>query len=535
MHSMKKARNRHSFDARLISAGILHTILLLILVTFPISNTWAGSDAGIPAAPVLTLYQFNGPLEIPYYNIDTFDKPRSSSPAGYLTQGSSVIPCVVVRHNRPLTDRDGAPYVGFQIVMDARDASPDSVATLRTTFQERLSMKVSNHHCDSSVKYVVDLRKLYPNEDVPFFDPPISKKITTRDAYVVRGNTDRIVRAFHNSSYCGIVNHRLIGRRFAMEEAWKQFIQVNKGLYSLNELENAKHTDYVMRTALFEGDLNRGCNSYGGCERNIIALTIRNRAMNHCSKKQGCTKRGDYKGVATKVSQYNIWDEYLTQITGITSCYLKDELLNISNNTYYLRLQRMYEQSLPDMQNILFGDDADLQKIFSGSSLKDLIMLRHYYHAPAMDKCFPDHSRVVYITGAIAKKNNEYALIANKWIQIGQKVGNGYYFQDLVLQITEDKDKYEIKDTFQGYIMDGRKVSFKTPSRCVPYGIPNGCTFKDIGRYRRLPSWHASGKNIELMCQIKDMGEYCQNSPKLKSVKVGSPCDTQMRLITGVK
>ncbi|MEN6489539.1 MAG: hypothetical protein ABFD66_11800, partial [Smithella sp.] len=63
----------------------------------------SGTNADVPAAPVLTLYQFNGPLEIPYYNIDTFRKNGTSSPAGYLTQGSSVIPCVVVKDNQPLT------------------------------------------------------------------------------------------------------------------------------------------------------------------------------------------------------------------------------------------------------------------------------------------------------------------------------------------------------------------------------------------------------------------------------------------------
>jgi len=34
-----------------------------------------------------------------------------------------------------------------------------------------------------------------------------------------------------------------------------------------------------MRTAIYEGHLDRGCNAYGACERNIIALSIRNRAQ----------------------------------------------------------------------------------------------------------------------------------------------------------------------------------------------------------------------------------------------------------------
>ena len=49
-----------------------------------------------------------------------------------------------------------------------------------------------------------------------------------------------------------------------------------------DELARAQHLDYTMRTALFEGHLERGCNAYGACERNIVALSIRNRALERC-------------------------------------------------------------------------------------------------------------------------------------------------------------------------------------------------------------------------------------------------------------
>ena len=43
--------------------------------------------AAIPATPVMTLYQFNGNLDIPYYRIETFQQIGPSSPAGTLPQG----------------------------------------------------------------------------------------------------------------------------------------------------------------------------------------------------------------------------------------------------------------------------------------------------------------------------------------------------------------------------------------------------------------------------------------------------------------
>lgn len=501
----------------------------LFSVVFPPS----GANAEVPAAPVLTLYQFNGPLEIAYYNIDAFRKNGASSPAGYLTQGSSVIPCVVVKDNQPLTRKDSVPFVGFQIVFDAAKAPPDAANILRKAFQERQSMTVPNHHCDGSVAHVIDLRKLYPLQEAPFIDLPATKA-TNKKASSEHSKLDQIVRAFHNSSSCREAGRSLIKRRAALEKSWEQFIRDNTGRFPVDDLEKARHLDYTLRTAIFEGHLDRGCNAYGGCERNIIALTIRNRAKEHCSKRQGCMEPGDYKGVATKVSQYNIWDEYLTQVTGLTSCFLRDDLENAVYNDY-IRLQRMYGQNVADIESILFGGDADLQRIFPGASLKDLKMLRHYYHAPAMGKCFPRHANVKYVAGAIAAKNNDYIVIANRRISIDRQTGSGYFFRDFIVRPTDEKDEVQIADNYPGFVVDGRRLNGQRLSRCVPYGIPGACPDGEVGRYRRMPPWHRSGKSIELSCRINDRGENCQNDASLKSVTVGSCCDTQMRIITGVQ
>lgn len=46
------------------------------------------AGAEIPATPVMTLYRFNGPTELPYYDVDDFQRKGATSPAGTLAQGT---------------------------------------------------------------------------------------------------------------------------------------------------------------------------------------------------------------------------------------------------------------------------------------------------------------------------------------------------------------------------------------------------------------------------------------------------------------
>jgi len=487
--------------------------------------------AGIPATPVMTLYQFNGNIEIPYYEINSFAKSGAVRPAGTLKQGTSLIPCLVIKNGKPLTTSGGTPFVGFKILLDSGAATPASVNKFNDTVKQRKAMSVANHHCDSSVKYVINIRKLFEKNKPPFFDPSAKAKSGSSG----KGDLDTIVRAFHNSSQCAGVNKRVIGRRSALQRAWNSFIGKNQSRWPGNSLKQAKHLDYTMRTAIFEGHLGRGCNAYGACERNIIALSIRNRGKESCAKYQGCRFNGDFQGVSSKVSQYNIWDEYLTQISGITACFLRNDLAGSnSHDGIYPKLQSMYAQNAPDVERILFGGDKDLKEIFPGNSMADIKALRHYYHAPAMGKCFPKHKRVEYISGAVATKGKNFALIANTRIHVDKAAKGGYFFRDVDVEQLEERDVVKILDDYKGFIIDGRKVSLKASS-CPAYGIPRGCKMKSIGRYRRTPGWLNAGKPLELKCNIRDRGKSCSGSGSLKSVKVGGVCDTQMRPVSGVR
>jgi len=464
--------------------------------------SWAGlSPADIPATPVMTLYVFNGKRDLPYYEIESFRKQGPSSSAGTLAQGTSLIPCLVIRDGNALTDEKGTPYVGFEIVMDSRTATPAAADKFKRAVAKRKSMRVSNHHCDNGVKYVINVRQLYVLNKAPFFKSQSPGR--AGGVKGAQGELDKIVRTFHNSSRCAAVNRKLIGRRQALNRAWDRFIAENQDKWPQPTIAQAKHLDYTMRTTLFEGHIDRGCNAYGACERNIIALSIRNRARSpSCKQHQGCRFPGDYQGVASKPSQYNIWDEYLTQISGLTFCFLRSDPAPGKSADHYAKIRAMYEQNLPDVQHILFGNDQHLKDIFRKASLSDIKGLRHYYHAPAMGKCFPNHRRVEYMLGAVAKKGTNFALIADTRIEVGtQKSENGYGFREFLFEETPEKDLIDIVDNFPGFEVDARKVSLKgLSSLCLPYGIPRGCNHGRVGRYRRTPPWLKAGKVLGLEC-----------------------------------
>jgi len=487
--------------------------------------------ADIPATEVMTLYRFNGPLEIPYFGVEGFQRSGTAAPAGTLTQGSSVVPCLVIRDGRPLTDRNGTPFVGFEVIVDSRRATPESTEQFKTAAAARRSMTVTNHHCNDDVAYVLDARNLHALDKPPRFDPPAADAPAVGPAAPeATSESDQIVRAFHNSAQCADANRELAGRRAALQQGWSRFSAENAARWSPDVLGRARQLDFVMRTVIFEGHLDRGCNAYGSCERNIIALSIRNRAREACRKGQGCGFIGDVEGVAANVSQYNIWDEYLTQVSGLTSCYLRRDLVASEG-----RLGAIYGHTVADVERILFGDDSDLKALFPRSSLGDLKAMRHYYHPPAMGKCFPDHPRVEFMAGAVAGSGENFALLANTRIEVGDKAEGGYLFRDVVVRDEGGRDALQVLDHYRGFVVDGRKVTLRGPAGCLPYGIPRGCGFDSVGRHRKVPGWLNSGDALEIHCSVPDRGEQCLRGPGASDVvSVGGTCDTEMRPVAGV-
>ena len=484
--------------------------------------------AAIPAPPVLSLYKFNGPLTIPTYRIGA-NGPGAQ--AGSLTQGTAVIPCLVVQNGRALTDASGTPYVGFEIVVDASRASDQSATrAFERALAAQKSKQVRNHHCGPGVDRVINVRDLYPLEKAPFFDPPGrgDQKAAERAG---QSQLDSIVRSFHNSSQCASVNGRMTGRRDRLAAAWDSFIARNQGRWDDTTLARAKHLDYAMRTAIYEGHLDRGCSAYGACERNTVLLSIRNRAVGQCVRRQGCRFPGDFQGVASDPSQYNIWDAYLTMISGLTACYLRTDL---EHKDFYDRIQAMYTQNVGDAERILYGADDALTKVFPGNSISELTSLRHYYHPPAMGKCFPQYSRIEYMSGAVAEDGPDHALIANTRIQVGDRVGSGYRFKEFRFDQEDWGDEIRIEDSYPGFIVDGRKVRLGGGGGCTAYGVSPGCRFSKVGRYRKTPSWLDAGRPVGLNCRVQDRGESCRGGGSTRSVTVGGACDVDMMPVGGV-
>ncbi len=484
--------------------------------------------ADIPATPLMTVYQFNGPSAVPYFDTDRFLREGPVTPAGSLTQGTSVIPCLVIRGGVPVTDAQGTPYVGFDVVIEANGATLASAERFTEEFDRRKAMRVAHHHCGDGNRHVIDVRRLYALGKPPRFDPPTPETYPPRTA---RGEIDEIVRAFHISRYCPAANRRLVGRREMLQRAWTGFATEHASRWSASSLSRARGLDFVMRTVLYEGHLDRGCNAYGACERNVIALSIRNRGVERCLRGQGCSAPGDFEGVASTVSQYNIWDEFLTQTSGLTSCFLRPDLSDVSP---YARLQAMYDQSVPDVERILFGTVDDLLALFPGVPTAQLTRLRHYYHPPAMGKCFPDHPRLEYMSGAVARKGDRFALIADTRIHVGERRDSGYVFQVAEVVAENERDIVGTSDRYPGFTVDARKVALATPKGCTPYGTSRACRFDSVGRHRKTPSWLTSGQPLQLTCRVRAMGEDCRAEPALQTATVGGTCDTWMQPVAGV-
>ena len=483
--------------------------------------------ADVPATPVMALYQFNGNLDVPYYSVTDFVSSGTSKVAGHLAQGSRVIPCLVMRDGKPVTDSNGTPFVGFETVLDARRATHADMDKLRSLMDERKALRVANHHCAADVKHVINARMLIAREQMPFFDPKGKSTKPEQGINII----DSIVREFHHSDACRKVNDRLVERRAALAKAWDDFIKANSGNWPAESLQQAKHLDYSMRTAIYEGHLDRGCNAYGACERNLIVLSIRNRADQQCLSRQGCRHAGDFQGVSSMVSQYNIWDEYLTQVSGLAACFLRSDL---ADQAPYTKLQGIYAQSVGDASTILFGEMAEVQALFPGVAATDVSSLRHYYHPPAMGSCFPTHDRVEFITAAAANKDGNHILLVNKRVRVDDQQPGGYLFRDFVVTPSKDGDQISIQDNFPGFVIDARKISLRKSTACTPYGVVESCNFTNVGRYRRTPPWLNAGRTVAFTCQIQDRGEQCTGAPRLQEVVVGGQCDPEMMPVSAV-
>jgi hypothetical protein len=134
----------------------------------------------------------------------------------------------------------------------------------------------------------------------------------------------------------------------------------------------------------------------------------------------------------------------------------------------------------------------------------------------------------------VARKGGDFALIANSRIQVDDEVGGDYRFREFRFAEEADGDRVEIRDSYPGFLVDGRKVDLRPASGCVPYGIPPGCDTGKAGRFRKTPSWLSTGKPLELKCHLEDRGASCEGRASSTTVSVGGRCDKEMRPVARV-
>jgi hypothetical protein len=259
-------------------------------------------------------------------------------------------------------------------------------------------MRVQNHHCGPErARTVLNVRDLYALEKPPFFDPPGKgdQKAAEREG---KSTLDRSCAA-STTRRSAPGQQALLGRRDGSPRPGTAS-SPQHGRWDKTTLARAKHLDYTMRTAIYEGHLDRGCSAYGACERNVVVLSVRNRAVGQCLKRQGCRFGGDFQGVASDVSQYNIWDAYLTQISG------PDRLLP-AHRPGQQGLLRPHpghvRQNVGDAERILYGSDADLRDMFPRQ-----FHVRPDRAAPLLSpaghgQVLPAADRIEYMSGAVAE------------------------------------------------------------------------------------------------------------------------------------
>jgi len=151
-----------------------------------------------------------------------------------------------------------------------------------------------------------------------------------------------------------------------------------------------------------------------------------------------------------------------------------------------------------------------------------------------MGKCFPRHDRLEYISGAVARRGERFALIADTRIQVDAPAGHDYRFRQALVDAGPDGDTVTFADRYPGFVIDGRKVQLRRAAGCTPWGTPRRCRFATAGRHRKTPGWLVSGDPVPLTSRVLARGADCRGAPARETVTVGGACDVEMQPVAGV-
>lgn len=352
----------------------------------------------------------------------------------------------------------------------------------------------------------------------------------------------------------------------ALMNEWNAFVAEQKTPADQATAKRAREIDLVSRTVLFEahnlgildGEDSSACRNPGSCpisscERDIIALSVRNRGMNpSCSTGHsylGCKFLGDFQGVATQPAQYNIWFPTYTH-PYIASCFLKPGLDTghyegrpaSSEEDYKNRLLE-FKLTLNNVSKVLYapslGDlftykEMNADNVASASAA--IGSFQSYYHPQAMPGCLKDHMKDAYSTGISyvekpAQKGKDYDIVFNQTIipdpralsssdpsftfQVEVRLSN----TDIVLQNLEGSSDWEIERS--------RTSQITTRNECATMGLPHSCPAVANSHDFIAPYWSfiSDARNAVLGCKVPNTSQ---------DIEIGGNCDARMQLISGV-
>ncbi len=525
-------------------------------------------------------------------------KPPHASTGKKLPPHSAVLPCVIMRDGKPFTGSKGQPMLGYTEVYReptvSQKPSPrfselleplhllhqqrkEQTARLEAVKAQYPANKMVEHmNCPDKIDGVIDIGVLFPEKrPVTYLPAPlaptlnelgnsIQEKIADTDCCKpepTKTSVEDLVREFHNSAFCTHIELAHGKRKRQLLENWKAFIEEKtKKFPNLKpQLERAMQADIASRTALYESNPEEGCSGKGLCEKDIILLSIRNRAHDpRCKRKggfrlYGCKHPGDVVGVATPENQYNIWNENIADTTFITSCFLRSDVHPNSNalsqlswagatidREKYQRQVLVFEETLKRSEKILF--QKDITGLFKGSDAKHISRIQHYYHPGAMTKCFPQYEDLYVIDNGYAELDGIYFPVRKELAHVTPTSDGAHFTMERLVSDTKQTidpidDTLTFRDDYgRARIPKHRFSKVQNGTKCTPYGVASDCNIQDPKYYRTTPGWLRTGFIPDIQCTgLMTSGLNCADQRKKEQdVKIVGKCSRSFAPVAAV-
>lgn len=360
---------------------------------------------------------------------------------------------------------------------------------------------------------------------------------------------------FHNSSHCDEINRHARGEPSRTEQllaGWQAFIDKKSGGTChpgppgpnplCNRLNRARDVDILTRTAVFEADGTNTNLARNKCEKQFIALTIRNIAYSQdCanpkarwSVKSGCRYVGDVTSVATKPSEFNIWFPRESLTTRITGCFMRADAdlvewpkskmisnperakraFQVRKEDYLRTFESMVEMTDPDAQVArLFRVTRNQKELPAAEEHSVLGELKFYYHPVGMDKCDPSvYDKTVFVSMGYVTKNGRHYLMSGLRFTPGSATDHGVAVESIYPLERRTKsvgapDEWTNEfDSLRGGLISEGQVDRSMNNTCWPSRTSRCPTVGSLGP-RKMPRWAMSPENESYHLSCVNVGD----------------------------